>query len=138
MTYRAAGLSALGGTGLGVNAGNIRIGGCAMDRDELKALSLTLPMSWVVGSLPKTRPARVTDRKNVMTFNGLPAEAFGFYERLEVDNSKSFWAAHKAEYEQYVREPMIALGDELVQEFGDATVFRPYRDIRFSADKSPY
>ncbi len=26
-----------------------------MDRDELKALSLTLPMSWVVGSLPKTR-----------------------------------------------------------------------------------
>ena len=73
-----------------------------------------------------------------MTFKGFPAEAFGFYERLEADNSKSFWTAHKGEYEQYVREPMIALGDELLQEFGDATVFRPHRDIRFSADKSPY
>ena len=73
-----------------------------------------------------------------MTFSGLPAEAFGFYERLEADNSRTFWAAHKAEYEQYVREPMIALGDELAPEFGDATVFRPHRDVRFSADKSPY
>jgi uncharacterized protein (TIGR02453 family) len=73
-----------------------------------------------------------------MTFNGFPAEAFGFYERLEADNSKNFWAAHKGEYEQYVREPMVALGDELAPEFGDATVFRPHRDIRFSADKSPY
>ena len=73
-----------------------------------------------------------------MTFDGFPAEAFGFYERLETDNSRSFWAAHKAEYERYVREPMIALGDELAAEFGEATVFRPHRDIRFSADKSPY
>jgi uncharacterized protein (TIGR02453 family) len=73
-----------------------------------------------------------------MTFNGFPEEAFGFYERLEADNSRSFWAAHRAEYEQYVREPMVALGDELAAEFGAATVFRPHRDIRFSADKSPY
>jgi uncharacterized protein (TIGR02453 family) len=73
-----------------------------------------------------------------MTFDGFPAEAVGFYERLEADNSRSFWAAHKAEYERYVRDPMIALADELAAEFGPATVFRPHRDIRFSADKSPY
>jgi len=73
-----------------------------------------------------------------MTFDGFPAEAFGFYERLEADNSRTFWAAHKAEYERYVREPMIALADELAGEFGPATVFRPHRDIRFSADKSPF
>jgi uncharacterized protein (TIGR02453 family) len=73
-----------------------------------------------------------------MTFDGFPAEAFGFYQRLEADNSRSFWAAHKAEYEQHVREPMFALADELAAEFGPATVFRPHRDIRFSPDKSPY
>ena len=73
-----------------------------------------------------------------MTFNGFPAETFGFYERLETDNSRSFWAANKTEYERYVREPVMELADELAAEFGPATVFRPQRDIRFSADKSPY
>jgi uncharacterized protein (TIGR02453 family) len=73
-----------------------------------------------------------------MAFEGFPAEAFGFYERLEADNSKRFWDAHKTEYQRYVREPMSALADELAAEFGRATIFRPHRDIRFSADKSPY
>ena len=77
-------------------------------------------------------------RLSGMTFDGFPAEAFGFYERLEAHNTRSFWAAHKTEYERYVREPMIALADELAGEFGPPTVFRPHRDIRFSADKSPY
>jgi uncharacterized protein (TIGR02453 family) len=33
---------------------------------------------------------------------------------------------------------MLALGDELRDEFGPLRVFRPNRDIRFSKDKSPY
>ena len=66
------------------------------------------------------------------------AEAFTFYERLEADNSRDFWNAHKQEYQRFVREPMMALADQLEPEFGQATVFRPNRDIRFSADKSPY
>jgi uncharacterized protein (TIGR02453 family) len=73
-----------------------------------------------------------------MAFEGFPAEAFGFYERLEADNSRRFWDEHKSEYQTYVREPVHALVDELEPEFGPATVFRPHRDIRFSADKSPY
>ena len=73
-----------------------------------------------------------------MAFEGFPAEAFSFYERLEADNTRDFWNANKHEYQQYVREPMIALADELEDEFGPATVFRPNRDIRFSPDKSPY
>jgi uncharacterized protein (TIGR02453 family) len=73
-----------------------------------------------------------------MAFEGFPAGAFEFYEHLEADNSKSFWDAHKAEYQAYVRDPMLALADELEEEFGPAQVFRPYRDTRFSADKSPY
>jgi len=73
-----------------------------------------------------------------MAFEGFPAQAFTFYERLETDNTRDFWNANKHEYQQYVREPMIALADELEDEFGPATVFRPNRDIRFSPDKSPY
>jgi len=73
-----------------------------------------------------------------MAFEGFSAETFDFYERLEADNSKSFWDSHKGEYEAYVREPMLALADDLEEEFGAAQVFRPYRDTRFSADKSPY
>jgi uncharacterized protein (TIGR02453 family) len=73
-----------------------------------------------------------------MAFEGFPAGAFGFYERLEQDNSRGFWDAHKDDYHAYVREPVLALVGELGAEFGQATVFRPNRDIRFSADKSPY
>jgi uncharacterized protein (TIGR02453 family) len=73
-----------------------------------------------------------------MKFTGFPAEGFTFYEQLQADNSKAFWTAHKGDYEQYVLGPIVALGEELEEEFGVASVFRPYRDIRFSADKSPY
>jgi uncharacterized protein (TIGR02453 family) len=73
-----------------------------------------------------------------MAFEGFPAQAFDFYERLEADNSRGFWSAHKAEYQRYVREPMLALADELEDEFGPAHLFRPNRDTRFSTDKSPY
>src|SRR5262249_49705902 len=67
-----------------------------------------------------------------------PGGAFAFYEGLEADNPRRFWDAHKTEYQRYVREPMAALAGELEAEFGPATIFRPHRDIRFSADKSPY
>ena len=73
-----------------------------------------------------------------MAFEGFPAEAFGFYERLEADNSKSFWAAHHADYVRHVRDPFLALLGELEADFGPATLFRPQRDTRFSADKTPY
>lgn len=73
-----------------------------------------------------------------MSFAGIPVEALDFYEDLENDNTKSFWAAHKHVYEQSVRDPMRALADELSPEFGDVRFFRPYRDVRFAADKSPY
>lgn len=71
-------------------------------------------------------------------FTGFPVTALDFYEDLESDNSKSFWAAHKPVYDESVRAPMIALLDELEPEFGPGKVFRPHRDVRFSKDKAPY
>ena len=73
-----------------------------------------------------------------MAFKGWRAEAIEFFEALEVDNSKTFWHAHKSIYEQEVRQPMLELLDELGKEFGEGKIFRPNRDTRFSADKSPY
>ena len=73
-----------------------------------------------------------------MAFRGWPVEAIEFYEGLEADNSKSFWQANKAVYETKVRVPMEALLAELGPTMGEPRIFRPYRDVRFSPDKSPY
>ena len=73
-----------------------------------------------------------------MAFRGWPVEAIEFYEGLEADNSKVYWQDHKAVYERAVAGPMAELLAELAAEFGEGRIFRPYRDVRFSADKSPY
>lgn len=73
-----------------------------------------------------------------MTFSGFPVAALDFYDDLEMDNTRSFWEAHKAAYRDAVRAPMTALCEALAPEFGTAKVFRPYRDVRFAKDKTPY
>ena len=73
-----------------------------------------------------------------MTFKGWPVEAIEFFEGLEADNSKTYWTANKGVYDDAVRAPMEALLQQLTSEFGPGKVYRPYRDVRFSADKTPY
>ena len=73
-----------------------------------------------------------------MAFRGWPAEAVAFYEGLEADNSRTYWAAHKEIYESAVVAPFRALSDEVANDFGPLHLFRPHRDVRFSKDKSPY
>ena len=71
-------------------------------------------------------------------FQGFPEAALDFYDDLELDNTRSFWNAHKHVYEDAVRIPMLALTAQLAEEFGPAKVYRPYRDVRFAKDKTPY
>ena len=73
-----------------------------------------------------------------MTFRGWPEEALDFYVGLEADNSKTYWQQNKAVYEEKVRAPMEALLAEMERDHGAGKIFRPYRDVRFSKDKSPY
>jgi uncharacterized protein (TIGR02453 family) len=73
-----------------------------------------------------------------MAFGGWTAEALEFFEGLEAENTKAYWTAHRDSYDQLVLAPMLALLEELRDEFGTGKVFRPYRDVRFSKDKSPY
>jgi uncharacterized protein (TIGR02453 family) len=72
-----------------------------------------------------------------MAFEGWEAEALEFFDGLEAENTKAYWERNKATYETLVRAPMEALVEELSPKTG-GKIFRPYRDVRFSKDKSPY
>lgn len=77
-----------------------------------------------------------------MTFTGFPEAGLDFYDDLELNNTRSFWEANKQTYADAVLAPMTALLDELADEFcpegTKVKIFRPYRDVRFSKDKTPY
>ena len=73
-----------------------------------------------------------------MGFAGFDRDVLAFYAELRADNAKDWWTANKARYERNVHEPMLRLAADLEDEFGEMKIFRPYRDVRFSADKSPY
>lgn len=73
-----------------------------------------------------------------MAFGGWTDEALDFYEGLIVENTKTYWTAHKTVYDDKVLRPMAELTEELAAEFGEPKLFRPYRDVRFSPDKTPY
>ena len=77
-----------------------------------------------------------------MTFSGFGEHAVEFFDELAVDNSKHYWESHKDVYLADVRAPMEAMVAALEKEFGGKVgtgkVFRPYRDVRFAKDKTPY
>lgn len=107
-------------------------GQCLTDADDGLLLGDLAHAGSVAGQNGVMPPARAADR-----FTGFPVEAFDFYGALADHNTRAWWQEHKADYERLVRQPMIALLEELSEEFGTPHVFRPYRDARFSKDKSP-
>lgn len=72
------------------------------------------------------------------SFQGFPPEAFTFFEGLEKDNTKAYWEANKEVWENSIHQPMVTLLETFEGEFPPLRLFRPYRDVRFSKDKSPY
>lgn len=77
-----------------------------------------------------------------MTFTGFGEHAIDFFDGLAADNSRPYWDDNVETYRTDVRAPMTALIAELEPEFapgfGAGKVFRPYRDVRFAKDKTPY
>jgi uncharacterized protein (TIGR02453 family) len=71
-------------------------------------------------------------------FTGWKGDFKGFFLGLKLNNSKAYFESHRKQYEQDVKAPLVALLADLEPEFGAARISRPNRDIRFSADKSPY
>ncbi len=72
-------------------------------------------------------------------FEGFSPEVHEWFRGLEADNSKEYFAAHREFFEDAIRGRMEALLTELGERFGgEVKMFRQNRDVRFSADKSPY
>jgi len=78
-------------------------------------------------------------------FSGMPDEGLAFLEDLEERNTKEFFDAHKQVFLQQVQAPFAALLDAAcgrlrrsVPGLGRPKVFRIYRDLRFSKDRTPY
>lgn len=81
-------------------------------------------------------------------FQGFPAGALPFLRRLKRNNDRAWFAERKGEYERLLLDPMLLLVRELEGALAEAglpvaasaksPVFRVYRDIRFSNDKSPF
>jgi uncharacterized protein (TIGR02453 family) len=78
-------------------------------------------------------------------FAGMPDEGLAFLEDLEERNTKDFFDANKAVFKEQVQAPFAALVEaaaarlrRTVPDLGQPKVFRIYRDLRFSTDKTPY
>jgi uncharacterized protein (TIGR02453 family) len=74
-------------------------------------------------------------------------ETFQFLTNLQQNNNREWFAANKKAYEASKAE-MVAFADELiflmnkedriVNESGKKSIYRIYRDVRFSKNKAPY
>ena len=83
-------------------------------------------------------------------FTGFPEPGLEFLHQLKQNNQKSWFDEHRSEYEKYLLEParlfVMALGERLqsiapniqYDPRTDKSIFRIYRDVRFSKDKSPF
>jgi uncharacterized protein (TIGR02453 family) len=81
-------------------------------------------------------------------FNGFQPEAFTFLADLAEHNDRAWFQPRKAEFDRLLKEPMEALVGALDERFvargislradPKRSIFRIYRDTRFSKDKSPY
>lgn len=85
------------------------------------------------------------------SFQGFPPEGIGFLTGLSSDNSKKYFDAHRKAYDEGLIEPakafVAAIGPALSKTVGrsvhaepriNGSIFRMNRDLRFSADKTPY
>jgi uncharacterized protein (TIGR02453 family) len=73
------------------------------------------------------------------TFDGFRLETFDWFAGLQADNSNAWFTTHRDTYDHAVRGPLEALLEQLADELGGRVkLFRQHRDVRFSADKSPY
>jgi uncharacterized protein (TIGR02453 family) len=74
-------------------------------------------------------------------------KAIAFLRALKRNNRREWFQPRKAEFDALLREPMLAIVQQLAIDFRSfapelsadpKSIFRIYRDIRFSSDKSPY
>jgi uncharacterized protein (TIGR02453 family) len=110
----------------------------------IKRLSRGEKMAMVGG----TKGRRDGRTERVEEFGAFSPKALRFFRSLKRHNTREWFEAHRTEYETHVRDAMRALVEEMdarlahlaPEMLGDPrrSIFRIYRDVRFSNDKSPY
>lgn len=86
--------------------------------------------------------------RRLAEFTGFGRGALGFLRRLARNNRREWFEKHRAEYEVEVLAPLRGLVEEMDVRLATIapellgnprrSIFRIHRDVRFSADKSPY
>ncbi|MEM7681111.1 MAG: DUF2461 domain-containing protein [Planctomycetota bacterium] len=80
-------------------------------------------------------------------FTGMPKGGLTFLRSLARNNNRAWFHEHKKRYQTQVRDPFAVFLDALSETpearavgywGGSHTMFRVYRDVRFSKDKKPY
>lgn len=84
-------------------------------------------------------------------FAGLPADYFKFFTELKANNNREWFNDNKARFRASVQEPLAAFVEAMAPRLkkvskhivadprlNGGSVFRIYKDVRFSKDKSPY
>ncbi len=90
----------------------------------------------------------MTERHDGSEFTGFSTDALAFLRALRRNNRRDWFEANRARYEASLRTPLAALVEEMDVRFAELapeivgtpkrSLFRIHRDVRFSADKSPY
>ena len=98
--------------------------------------------------MAKSKTSHMGDIDFYPPFEGFPVEGVEFMKRLKRNNNRPWFEKHKEEYESYIKLPMQSLIAALQPHFlrfapefdlnPKKSLFRIYRDIRFSNDKTPY
>ncbi len=93
-------------------------------------------------------PTPKLDLEMYPPFSGFPKEGIQFLRRLKKNNNRTWFEKHKHEYEEHLKLPMESFIFSLQPSFHSfapefdlspkRSIFRIYRDIRFSRDKTPY
>jgi uncharacterized protein (TIGR02453 family) len=98
--------------------------------------------------MAKIKATPLADMELFPPFNGFPHEGIEFMKRLKRNNNREWFEKHRNEYEGFVKLPMQSLIAALQPHFEKfasefevnpkKSLFRIYRDVRFSKDKTPY
>lgn len=94
------------------------------------------------------RPHNPFEEDALPPFTGFPPDALRFFAMLRKNNTREWFAGHRSWYEDSVKFPMLQVLGSLGESLRDVdpdivldpprALYRLYRDIRFSKDKSPF
>lgn len=86
-----------------------------------------------------------------MAFSGLPRDYFAFFNELKENNNREWFNDNKPRFRESVQEPLAAFVEAMAPRLkkiskhfvadprlNGGSVFRIYKDVRFSKDKLPY